>query len=194
MGRFLLAAVLAAFAFAGPALAQDLDGTWRPPPIGTKIAYNSGVVYEVVAADGGNVHVKGDRSLRLQDTTWSNYRSLWSSVSGQGAANTVDKDALDSLFPLEVGKTATFAWRSGKWRGETTYKVSSIKTIETLLGPREVFGIVLSERGTHGNKFQGKGFMYFDPALGIQHKGRYIEVSNDNKTTNWRIVCLELPE
>ena len=194
MGRLFLAAALAAFTLAGPALAQDLDGTWRPPPIGTKVAYNSGVLFEVLAVEGGDVYLRGDRSAQLQDTSWSIYKGICQSMRHDGTAFACDKEGYDSLFPLEVGKTAKITWPPGQWRGVTSFKVSSVKTIETVLGPREVFGIVYTDRGTHGNNWHAKGFYYFDPALGLLHRGRHIEVSNDNRTTNWKVVCLDVPE
>ena len=54
MRRFFFAAVIASLTFAGPALSQELDGTWRPPPVGAKVAYNVGIVYEVLAVEGGD--------------------------------------------------------------------------------------------------------------------------------------------
>ena len=194
MRRLLFAVAIASLIFAGPALAQELDGTWRPPPVGTKVANNFGTVYEVIAAEGGNVYVKGDRNNQIQNTSWSIYRGICPSMTYEGGAYDCDKKGIDSLFPLEVGKTATITWPPGEWRGKTTYKVNSVKTIKTVIGPRKVFGIVYTNKGTHGNNWRSKGFFYFAPALGFAHSGRDIEVSNDNWTGNWRIVCLDLPE
>lgn len=194
MGRLFLVAALAALTFAGPALAQDLNGTWRPPPIGTKVAQNNGIVYEVLAAEGGDVFVKGDRNMRVQNTSWSIYKGFCFSMNFDGSAIACEKKGIDSLFPLAVGKTAKWTRSIGQWRVATTYKVSSVKTIETVLGSREVFGIVYSDKGTHGNRWHSKGFFYFDPALGLALGGRYVQVNNDNRTENWRVVCLNLPE
>lgn len=38
------------------------------------------------------------------------------------------------------------------------------------------------------------GRLLVDPALGLALSGRLITVSDNNRTTNWKVVCLELPE
>ena len=194
MRTLLLVAVLTAFAISGPVLAQELDGTWRPPPVGMKVAYSTGTQYEVIGVDGGTVLVKGDRHLEFQNASWTMYKAFCNSISIYGDEATCDEDAVDALFPLEVGKKVTANWRASQWRGKTTYKVSSTKTIETVIGPRQVFGLVYrTEARTQGNQFKSKGFEYYDPALGIVISGRDIGVSASYKI-DWKLVSLELPE
>lgn len=194
MRMLLLVAALAAFTISGPVVAQELDGTWRPPPVGLKVIYNTGTQYEVIGVDGGTVFVKGDRSIDFQNASWTMYKTFCYSINFFGAPATCDEEALDALFPLEVGKKVTANWRTGDWRGKTIYKVSSTKTIETVMGPRQVFGLVYRiEARAPGNQFKSKGFEYYDPALGIVLAGRDIGVSSDY-TNNWKLVSVELPE
>ena len=62
-GKIVLCAlVMLGAPFANAVAEDEPDGTWRAPPIGTKATYNFGQTWEVVAVEGGKVHVKGDRS------------------------------------------------------------------------------------------------------------------------------------
>ncbi len=194
MRKLLFVAWLAALAISGPVLAQELDGSWRPPPVGMKVAYSTGTQYEVVGVEGGTIFVKGDRHLEFKDASWTMYKAFCYSISSYGDAATCDEDAVDALFPLEVGKKVTANWRTNDWRGKTTYKVSSTKTIETIIGPRQVFGLVYrTEARSQGGHFKAKGFEYYDPALGIVLAGRDIGVSTDYRV-DWKLVALDLPE
>ena len=55
------------------------DGTWKPPPIGTKVAYNYGAKYEIIRTEGSKVFVKGRRSSETQEMAWYIYKGTFHS-------------------------------------------------------------------------------------------------------------------
>ena len=97
---------------------------------------------------------------------------------------------MDSLFPLKIGnKTTVTAKKEDGWRWKTAYKVTKYKEVETLLGMRPVFVIAFLEKA-RGHK--AKGWGYYDPELGIWHRGTY-NWGVDEKF-DWKLTHLEVPE
>ena len=175
------------------AMADDApDGHWKPPPVGTLLEYNYGESCRVIAVEEDSYVCKGDRSYWVQDVTWSVHRGMQHDIhGGNGVKVTYDKKKLDNLFPLEVGKTVTINGRNADYEWKIKYKITSSKTIKTLLEPRQVFGVSYSETGDGG--YKGRGWRYLDAELGIQHSGRHLDVKPNKREYNWRLFTLELP-
>ena len=168
----------------------ELDGTYRPTPVGTKAAYNYGESYVVTAIDGDKTYYEGDRSSQAQNTTWYKYKAWYYSLGDDGSPVTFDEEAIDSLFPLKVGNEATIKGVQGTWKWKTKYKVMNAKEVDTLIGKRAVFVVGFWVSG-EGN-FTSKGWGYFDPAISIWHRGT-IKFGNGDKY-DWKSLVLELPE
>lgn len=186
---------LYAFILLGSPLASavaegELDGTWKAPPIGTKATYNHGASWEVISVDGNRVYVQGDRSTQIQDVSWYLYRGLFDSISSSGAKIKFDPAELDALFPLKIGNKTTLSGNAGGWKWKTLYKVTKHKEVETILGKRPVFVIAFLERGD--DNYKAKGWGYYDPKLGIWHRGTY--AWGDNDPYKWKLLHLEVPE
>ena len=183
-GLVMLAAPLAS------AVAEDEpDGTWRAPPIGTKATYNFGQTWEVVAVEGGKVHVKGDRSSEKKNTKWYKYRGLLDSKTFDGRSMSIDTAALDALFPLNVGNKATVHCSAGEWKLKINYEVVSRKGVKTILGVRQLFKIEFTERASD---YRAHGWGYYDPEYGVWIGGDYNW--GNRPTYKWRLVHLDLPE
>ena len=173
------------------AVAEDeADGTWRAPPIGTKATYNYGQSWEVISVDGNKVYVKGDRGASVQNVSWYLYRGMFDSISTIGAKIIYNPVELDALFPLKIGNKTTVSANAGGWKFKTLYKVTKYKEVETLLGKRPVFVIAFLERGD--DNFKGKGWGYYDPELGMWHRGTY--TWGDNDPYKRKLLHLEVPE
>ena len=181
--------VILCLPIAGAVAQDEPDGTWNAPPIGTKAVYNYGAAWEVIHIDGGKVYVKGDRGNETQDTAFYIYRGMMDGLSFDGEVVSIDMAALDKLFPLKVGNKTTLSSYIGDWKFKTTYKVVSHKTVDTVLGKRQVFGIAFFEKGK-GHRVKGWG--YYDPELGIWHGGSV--TFGDGSPFKWKLLHLELPE
>ena len=182
--------VVSAVPLTGAADELELDGTYRPTPVGTKAIYNYGEAWEVIAIDGSKIVFKGDRSSQVQDAVWYKYKGMFYSIGDNGASATFDTEAIDKLFPLKVGNETTVTGSEGSWRWKTKYKVMSAKEVETLIGRRGVFVIGFWMAGD-GN-FRAKGWGYFDPQISVWHRGT-MTVGHGDKY-KWKTLHLELPE
>ena len=183
----------AALAFiSGVVVADDEpDGVWRAPPVGTLLQSNIGMSCRVIAVDDDRYHCEGDRSYWAQDRTWSVYKGLLEDVSAAGAKIRFGRQELDELFPLEVGRATTVRGRTANISWEMTFEVTSLKTIQTRLGPRSVFGVTYRETAENG--YKAKGWYYLDAHLGFYHSGKRIEVSGGNTQHRLRLFTVELP-
>lgn len=191
LGRIALCVlVISCLPFVAAVAEDEPDGTWKAPPIGTKATYNFGASWEVVAVRDGRVFLLGDRSTSMQNVTWHRYRGMLASISDDGWKRTVDEGAVDKLFPLKVGNKTTVSAPQGDWNFRVMLKVTAIRTIDTLIGPRKVFRIAFLERGDDNHR--AKGFGYYDAELGIYHGGIYIY--GDNEPYRWKLLILEVPE
>ena len=189
-GKIVLCAlVMLGAPFANAVAEGEPDGAWRVPPIGTKAIYNYGRSYEVVAVDGGKVHVKGDISSQKKNTKWYIYRGLFESKTFDGRSMSIDTAALDKLFPLKVGNKTTVNASAGGWRLKVNYEVVSHKKVKTILGVRQLFKIEFAERASD---YRAKGWGYYDPEFGVWIGGDY--TWGNNPTYKWRLVRLDLPE
>ena len=172
--RGLLVSFAMLGAVSASAVADEVpDGYWRAPPVGTLLEKNFGQSCRVIAVEDDSYVCKGDLAyLGVRDTTWTVYRGLEIDTHAfNGSKRAFDKRKVDELFPLKVGNTTTFTLETGGDVYKYKYKVSSIKTIQTLLGPRTVFGITFTETG-QTNDYKGKGWNYLDAELGFLHSGR----------------------
>lgn len=185
--------VVSAVSVACAAAAEEPDGTWNPTPVGTKVAYNVGMNWEVTGVDGFKVYRKGDRSPEVQDVSWYSYRGLFDSIAfSDGKDVTFDAAAIDKLFPLKVGNKTTISASKPGWKWKTILKVTSYKEVKTKLGKRPVFGIAFLEKGDGG--FRSKGWIHYDPELGFWHRGKYIVTSGDGSETDILTTLVKLPE
>ena len=175
---------------AGATAEGELDGTYRPTPVGTKAIYNYGESWEVIAIEESKTFFKGDRSSQAQDTVWYKYKGMYYSIGDNGAAAKFDTEAIDKFFPLKIGNTTTVTGSEGDWDWKTKYKVMSSKEVDTLIGKRGVFVIAFQMVG-EGN-FRAKGWGYFDPEISVWHRGIFIV--GDGDKYNWKTLHLELPE
>ena len=180
---------ISCFPLAASAAEGELDGTWKPTPVGTKAVYNFGTSWEVVAVRHGRVFLVGDRSTELQNVAWHRYRGMVDSISDSGWKRTIDEAALDRIFPLKVGNETTFTAPEGDWNFRSKLKVVAIKTIDTLIGKRKVFRIEFFDGGD--DNYRAKGFGYYDPELSLFHRGIYIFRNGD--PYRWKLVHLEVP-
>ena len=189
-GKIVLCALVILGAPLANAVAEgEPDGTWRAPPIGTKATYNSGQMWEVVAVDGGKVHVKGDRSKQVKNTKWYIYRGIFGNKTFDGRTMSIDTAALDTLFPLKVGNKTTVLASVGDWRLKVNYEVVSHKKVKTILGVRQLFKIEFTERASD---YRAEGWGYYDPEIGVWIGGDYSW--GNNPTYKWRLVRLDIPE
>ena len=195
LGRIAVCALVLLGAPLANALAEgEPDGTWRAPPIGTKLTYNYGAKYEITGVEGSKVYAKGARSTETQDMnlTWYIYKGTFHGIWVDGQEISFDEEALDNLFPLKIGnKTTVAAERADGWKWKTAYKVTKFKEVDTLLGERPVFVVAFLEKGG-GHK--AKGWGYYDPELGIWHRGLYRWGEGDAEKINWTLTHLEVPE
>lgn len=190
--RLFCVIAVAFFAYAN-ASAEDLDGTWRPPPIGTNYVLDIGFEREIVAVKGNFVYFKGDRSHALRDIHWSSCRGILPTISGDGTERRFDCDAIAALFPLKVGnKSELYASEDGR-RFRAIYRVASVEEIKTPIGLRSVFRIKYDVRANDGG-FAQRGTIYFDPALGIGQQGSYGTYKGRDGSGIWEITELELPD
>ena len=194
--RTLLISLAAAMALPAVAIAQELDGTWKPPPTGTKIVFHDGTKREVIGSEGNWILFRGDRSSKLRDVEWRNYMSVYNNIASDGRNVMFDNEAVSALFPLQVGKQSTVYERvsagSKKWEGRTTYRVVTVKEIETPIGTRKTFGIKWKTQGIHGG-FLKNSWGYFDPALGLWWKGGFNVVRGRGGKGEWHVTSIDLP-
>ena len=184
-----LSAVAVTFLACAGVSAAELDGTWKPPPIGTKVTYDTNdSATEVVKVDGNYVYFK-----RKGESASPWCMGLQGTKTGDGREWRFDCDSIAALFPLKVGNKATFSMNLPGWSGRKTFLVSSVKEIETAIGSRAVFLIKYRLAGIHGGYIEN-GLMYFDPALGTHVSGRYKVVKGGSGEGGWKITELELPE
>lgn len=188
----LLGLAILCLPFASVFAEGDLQGSWKPLPIGTKAAYDYGASWEVVEVDGHKVYVAGDRSSQAQDVSWHLYWGLLDSISSGGAEVIFDSADIDKLFPLKVGNKTTLSASAAGWNWKTTYKVTKFKKVDTLLGKRPVFVIVFVESGD--DNYKAKGWGYFDAEFGFWHRGSYMFGDDSSNKWKWGLVNLELPE
>ena len=170
------------------------DGTWKPPPIGTKLEYNYGAKYEITGVEGSKVYAKGARSTETKgmNLTWYIYKGTFHSIWVDGQEIAFDKEALDNLFPLQIGnKTTVAAKKEDGWSWKTAYKVTKFKEVDTLLGKRPVFVVAFLEKG---GRHKAKGWGYYDPELGIWHGGLYRWGEGEDEKIFWRLTHLDVPE
>ena len=164
-GKIVLCALVMLGAPFSNAVAEgEPDGTWNVPPIGTRAVYNYGASWEVIAVDGGKVHVKGDRSSQTKNVTWYLYRGMLDSTTFEGKARSFDTAAVDKLFPLKVGNKTTILTSTEEESVKITYEVVAFKKVKTILGNRQLFKIAFTERGV-GHRAKGWGF--YDPEIGV---------------------------
>ncbi len=174
------------------ASAEDLDGTWRPPPIGMKFVLDIGFKREIVAVKGDYIFFKGDRSHALRDIQWSACRGILPTIARDGTERRFDCGAIAALFPLKVGnRSELFASEDGR-RFRAVYRVASVEEIRTPIGIRRVFRIAYYVAANDG-RFAQKGTIYFDPALGIGQQGSYRTFKGGDGFGIWEIAELELP-
>ena len=191
LGKFALCVLVISVApFAATADDLELDGSYRPTPVGTKAVYNYGESWEVIGIDGNKTIFKGDRSSQVQDAVWYKYRGMYYSIGSEGSAAKFNTEAIDNLFPLRVGNDTTVDGSEGSWHWKTKYKVMSAKEVETLIGKRDVFVIGFWMSGD--SNFRAKGWGYFDPAISVWHRGT-MTVGGGDKYKR-KTLLLELPE
>ena len=189
-GKIVLCAlVMLGAPFANAVAEDEPDGTWNAPPVGTKATYNFGASWEVVAVDGGKVHVRGARSSQLKSATWHIYKGIAESISSEGKKRSYDTATVDKLFPLKVSNKTTVNYSERDWNLNATYEVVAFKRVKTILGTRQLFKIAFTEKGV-GHRAKGWGF--YDPELGVWIGGDY--TWGNNPTYKWRLVRLDLPE
>ena len=190
--KTLLSAVVA-LGIMGSVSADNLDGTWKPPAVGTKIAYDDGTSYEVIRIEGNAVYLKGNRSAQVTDVEWMDYMGMYYDMSdSDGREFFFSKEAVEDLFPLEVGNESTVSANDGEWHWKTTFEVTKIREIETLLGPRQVFVIKWYDKGTGGSSYSGQGYGYWDPELSIWYEGAY--KARGEERLDWKATSIELPQ
>ena len=190
--KTLLSAVVV-LGIMGSASADDLDGTWKPTAVGTKVVYDHGLSYEVIRVDGNEVYFKGNRSAEVTDVEWMAYMGMYDNMSGSdGAEWFFSREAIEDLYPLAVGNESTVSVNDGQWHWKTTFKVTKIKEVETPLGPRNVFVIKYFDKGVAGNSYSGQGYGYFDPELSIWFGGAY--KAKGDARRDWNVTSVELPQ
>ena len=190
--KTLLVAVVA-LGVMGSVSANDLDGTWKPTAVGTKVVYDDGSSFEVIRVDGNEVFFKGNRSADVTDVEWMAYMGMYDNMSNSdGSEWFFSKEAIERLYPLEVGNESTVPVNDGRWHWETTFKVTKIKEIETPLGPRQTFVIKYNVKGVADLDYSGQGYGYYDPELSIWYEGAY--KSKGSARVDWKATSVELPQ
>ena len=192
--RTLLISLAVAVALPTVAIAEDLDGTWRPPPTGTKFVFDDDTKREVIGSEGNWVLVRGVKGGKIRE--WRTYMSMHNDISSDGRKILFNKKAIDELFPLQVGKETSVYEKVGegsnKWEGRHTFRVVAVKEIQTPIGARRTFGIKMKVQGIHGGYLR-RDWGYFDPALGFWWKGGWNVVRGSGGKGNWHVKSIELP-
>ena len=197
--RIGLSAVAMTFLACASASAAELDGTWKPPPVGTitlQVVLSGDFAWEirneVVGVQGDYVHFKGDRTSALKDIRWSSCRGLLPTISGDGTERRFDCGAIAALFPLKVGNKSRFDASEDRRGFRVMYRVASVEEVKTLVGIRSVFRIKYHVVANDG-RFAQRGTIYFDPALGIGQQGSFITDKGRGGSAIWELDELELP-
>ncbi|RMD90786.1 MAG: hypothetical protein D6807_01100 [Alphaproteobacteria bacterium] len=128
------------------------------------------------------------------------YRGLYSLSGYDGAlqfVNEFDTAAIDSLFPLAVGKETSFAgtttYPAGGMTGTlwVTMAVLEETTLPIREGEFEVFLIQVSTELTiDGRSKRVTRTLYYAPELGLPLK---MDMSDGTAQSYWRITSLEMP-
>lgn len=185
----LCALMLLAVPLANTVAQDEPHGTWRAPPVGTKAEFNYGADWEVVAVEGGKIHVQGARSAELKNVSWYIYRGMLDSINFEGNERIFDTEEVDRLFPLEVGNKTTINSDSKNRKIKITYEVVAFKRVKTKFGTRQLFKIEFTEKG---KGFRAHGWGFYDPEYGVWIGGDY--TYKHNPVYKWRLISLDMPE
>ncbi|HTY66960.1 MAG TPA: YajG family lipoprotein [Alphaproteobacteria bacterium] len=162
---------------------------FKAPPIGTRVYLDTGGYLQVAAVDGKTIHTVNADS-READYVGSLY-------SPGNAANRFDRSLVESIWPLEIGKSVRFEisrtdpdGRKRAW--EETITVLREEHITTEAGPFRTVVVELRQRSLTG-VFESITTRWYAPDIGFIVKYRHTIEKGSGTAGAWSAAKIEKP-
>ena len=188
--RFLLTALVAAgisfsFATSGVVAGERSSGAFKAPPVGTVCQYNN-FTTTIASVDGHEISY--DAGSRTNMKLYG-----WLMTDPRGSAK-FDRSAIDSLWPLSVGKTASLkvTRKTGMWR--ITFSVVGRETVSVPAGNFETFVVQENQRGI-GHRYEKERTRWYSPELGTLVKSESLVTKGVSygKRSSYQLVRMTYP-
>ena len=152
------------------ALAQE-SAPWQPASPGSKFEYIPRGREIIADVNGFDVSVSAGRK------SFKRYALVFRET---GDTRGADHDALEALWPLEVGKQASFSFERNRAR-RVEYNVAGIETVTVPAGTFDTFVIEETERTIGGRgKSERKQTYWYSPEIGYIVKRVLSVISGKN--------------
>lgn len=149
---------------------------FNPPAVGTKIAWK-----KVSFDKTSELIVTGTSGFRL-NYTWdgsdsSGYVNCWN--CGARGGTVINVKAYATLWPLTVGKTATFDRVSGRGSWTNTITVAGTEKLKTPFGLVDTYRVV-NESRSHNSDWEGTREYWYAPSIGYMVKSKTTDNRGDD--------------
>ena len=156
---------------------------YSPPPKGTAIETSAGLL-TVDAVQGYD--------LRLQDSQGGFRNPYALLVPKRGGDTGFSRRAVESMWPLQVGKSETIHYTTSAGGHEMTWKVPRMERITVPAGTFDTYVIELWERSVD-YQYQAKETMWYSPALGYFVKFKQDLIAGTVAKEPWELVSFRNP-
>jgi len=147
-----------------PSSGVKLSGAFAAPTPGTKLFLSSGVSFQVGAVAG--------RTLELNNMKGEPIPPMVGLFFRPPPEGSVDRAAIESIWPLEIGKTVSTVAKGPKGGEQLlTLRVAKTETVEVKAGRYDCFVVELDVNIGHG-KWIGRFRNWYAPALGFVVKNQ----------------------
>src|SRR5262245_12427141 len=176
-GRAALAAAMLLALFAGGATATE----FQIAPPGTKFVAASGGFLQIDSIDGKVV-----RTFNAAHTITSWYGLC----AAPSADQSFDAKALEVLWPLAAGKTASVEVQQRERRWAWTFKVVGREALTTPMGKSDTWLIEFVSKGLN-HEYEAKTSCWYDPSLGFLVKRNVKILRGQGNASAWQMVRVE---
>lgn len=176
-GKAALAAAMLLATLAGSAGATE----FQIAPPGTKFVSSSGSFQQIDSVDGKVV-----RTFNASHavTAW------YGLCAAPTADQSFDAKALDVLWPLAAGKTASVEVLQRERRWAWTFKVVGREALTTPMGKSDTWLIEFVSKGLN-HDYEAKTSCWYDPALGFLVKRNVKMLRGQGNGSAWQMVRVE---
>ncbi len=182
-----LAVVAATIFWSAPGLAQPQE--FKIAPVGTRLHRDTGGWIEIQRIEGRTVLTRNSAGRETRGVGL-----FFPTGTEQGVS--FDKERVESIWPLEVGKSVSFKFTRGGDVWDETIKVLRTERVTVPAGSFDAYVVEVHEKTVgFGGAYEGKFTNWYAPDAGFIVKQTYQWVrGNAPNFTPWMLQRIERPQ